>query len=109
MLKFAKIIDDTTKRCEVGIGDDVEYYIKAGFEQMDVEQSYLGDWYIAGYAPEKPEELIIKEEIEELKRKIADSNYAILEIAEGSATAEEYAQLIEQRKQWRARINELEG
>lgn len=48
-------------------------------------------------------------EIWELKGKLAASDYAIIKIAEGAATAEEYADLIAQRAEWRARINELEG
>lgn len=48
-------------------------------------------------------------EIAELKANLASTDYAIIKIAEGSATAEEYAELIEQRKAWRARINELEA
>lgn len=48
-------------------------------------------------------------EVEELKLKLAASDYAVIKIAEGAATAEDYAELIAQRQAWRARINELEG
>lgn len=48
-------------------------------------------------------------EIAELKDKLAASDYAVIKIAEGAATAEDYADLIAQRQAWRARINELEG
>lgn len=64
---------------------------------------------------EKPEpyeptdEEIKQSRIWELKHLLADSDYAIIKIAEGSATHEEYADLIEQRKAWRAEINELES
>ncbi len=47
-------------------------------------------------------------EIAELKRKLSDTDYAIIKIAEGAATAEEYADIIAQRETWRNRINELE-
>lgn len=47
--------------------------------------------------------------IEELKQKLADTDYAIIKIAEGSATAEEYSDVIEQRKAWREEINRLEN
>ena len=47
-------------------------------------------------------------QITELKQKLDDTDYAIIKIAEGSATVDEYADLIEQRKVWRNEINELE-
>ena len=48
-------------------------------------------------------------EINELKQKLADTDYAVIKIAEGSATVDEYADLITQRREWRKRINELGG
>lgn len=45
--------------------------------------------------------------ISELKRRLADSDYAVIKIAEGAATAEEYADVIAQRRAWRAEINTL--
>ena len=47
--------------------------------------------------------------IEELKQKLADTDYCIIKIAEGSATKEEYSDVIEQRKAWREEINALEA
>lgn len=47
--------------------------------------------------------------IVELKQKLADTDYVIIKIAEGSATVEEYATVINQRKQWREEINKLEN
>ena len=55
MLKYAKIINEETKQCEVGLGTNVEFYKSIGMTEMDVEQSYNGFWYAEGYAPEKPE------------------------------------------------------
>lgn len=54
MLKYAKIIDEETKQCEVGIGTNVEFYKSIGMTEMDVEQAYNNQWYVAGYAPEEP-------------------------------------------------------
>lgn len=48
-------------------------------------------------------------EIRLLKYKLAETDYAVIKIAEGAATVEEYADVIAQRKEWRARINELEA
>lgn len=51
---YAKIIDEETKQCEVGIGTNAEFYKSIGMTEMDVEQAYNGQWYIKGYAPEEP-------------------------------------------------------
>ena len=47
-------------------------------------------------------------EIAELKTKLAQTDYIAAKIAEGSATVEEYSEEIRKRREWRARINELE-
>ena len=54
MIKYARIIDEQTKQCEVGLGTDADYYESIGMTEMDVEMAYTGDWYIVGYAPEEP-------------------------------------------------------
>lgn len=72
-------------------------------------RGYDGNFYTKGTEPVKPAGIAAAEEIYELKNKLAASDYAITKIAEGSATVEEYADLIAQRKAWRARINDLEG
>lgn len=54
MLKYAKIINEETKQCEVGVGTNTEFYKSIGMTEMDVEQAYNGYWYVKGYAPEKP-------------------------------------------------------
>jgi deoxyribodipyrimidine photolyase len=48
------------------------------------------------------------ERIAELKQLLSDTDYVVIKIAEGSATKEEYADVIEQRKAWRNEIRELE-
>ncbi len=57
MLKYAKIINEETKECSVGIGTNAEFYQSIGMIEQDVEQGYNGSWYISGYAPDKPIEL----------------------------------------------------
>lgn len=47
------------------------------------------------------------ERIAELKQLLADTDYVIIKIAEGSATKEDYADVIEQRQAWREEIREL--
>lgn len=54
MLKYAKVINEETKACEVGIGTNAEFYKSIGMTEMEVEQAYDGSWYLKGCAPEKP-------------------------------------------------------
>lgn len=56
MKKFAKIINEETKACEVGTGTNTEFYNSIGMSEMEVEQAWNGAWYLKGYAPEKPTE-----------------------------------------------------
>ena len=51
----------------------------------------------------------VSERIAALKRKLSETDYAVIKIAEGAATAADYADLIAQRQTWRAEINDLEG
>lgn len=55
MKKYAKVINEETKACEVGIGTNTEFYQSIGMTEMEVEQAYDGSWYILGFAPIKPE------------------------------------------------------
>lgn len=73
MIKYAKIIDNETKKCDVGLGTNIEFYKKIGFTELDVEQAYNGGWYLKGYAPVKPERTI-QEQIETLEKSITARN-----------------------------------
>lgn len=66
-MKYAKIINDITKQCDVGIGTDSTFYESIGMELYKVEQGYDGNWYLEGFAPVKPAELILEESIKEAK------------------------------------------
>lgn len=67
MKKYARIIDTETKMCEVGLGDNVEFYQSIGMTEMEVEQSYDLGWYVLGYAPQKPLEIYKQEKHDELQ------------------------------------------
>lgn len=54
MKKYAKIINEEKKQCDVGLGTNTEFYKSIGMTEMDVEEAYDGSWYLSGYAPEKP-------------------------------------------------------
>lgn len=55
MKKYAKVINEETKACEVGLGTNTAFYQSIGMTEMDVEQAYNGSWYVEGFAPIKPE------------------------------------------------------
>ena len=54
MLKYAKIINDATKEVSIALGSNHP----SDYLEMNVEQAYTGNWYLEGYAPEKPEETL---------------------------------------------------
>ena len=56
MKKYAKIVNEETKACEVGLGTNSAFYKSIGMSEMEVEQAYDGSWYVKGFAPEKPVE-----------------------------------------------------
>lgn len=69
MLKYAKVINENTKLCQVGTGTNTKFYQSLGMTEQEVEQGFNGAWYLKGYAPEKP--------LEELKaEKRAEINQA---------------------------------
>lgn len=51
----------------------------------------------------------IMAEIRALKSLLADTDYVGIKVGEGAATHEEYAEILNKRQEWRARINELEA
>ena len=67
MRKFAKIVSEETKAVSIGIGTNTAFYESIGMELMDVEQGYDGNWYVAGYAPVKPQELVEAEALAQAK------------------------------------------
>lgn len=50
----------------------------------------------------------INRQIGELKQKLSDTDYKAIKYSEGWLTDEEYAEVKEQRKEWRSAINQLE-
>ena len=57
MQKYAKIVNEETGACIVGLGESesaAEYYESQGMELMEVEQAASGGWYLAGMTP-RPE------------------------------------------------------
>ena len=56
-----------------------------------------------------PDAELIQRRIEELKQYLSDTDYVVIKIAEGVATAEEYTDVITNRQAWRAEINQLQA
>lgn len=78
MLKYAKIINEETKACEVGLGTNNNFYASIGMEEMEVEQDYAGNWYLAGYAPAKPDAVLAEEKRADRDRLLQDSDIRML-------------------------------
>jgi hypothetical protein len=105
MKKYAKVVNETTKECIVGLGTDTSFYISQGMTYQDVDQDCYGNWFLKDYVPAPDKEFVIGE----LKQKLANTDYISAKIAEGSATREQYADIIAQRQEWRAEIERLEA
>ena len=72
-MKYAKIINEQNQ-CEVGIGTNADFYKSIGMEEMEVEQAYDGQWYVKGYAPEKPAPTV-----EEIQKMLTDGVQAFMD------------------------------
>ena len=62
MIKYAKIVNEETGLCEIGIGTNIEFYKSIGMVELDVQQSDVdNNWYLANKCPMKTEEQKAKE------------------------------------------------
>lgn len=108
---YAKIINEETKQCEVGVGTNTEFYKSIGMTEMDVEQAYNGQWYVKGFAPAQPEPTEYEkaqERIAVLKAEIASVDYKQFKYLRGELTAEEWEEVRAYIQARTAEINELE-
>lgn len=108
-MKWAKVIDDEKKTCEVGIGTDGEYYRQQGYRYVDVEQAANGMWYLKGYTPMLPYTPEVLEKIADLKKELSTYDYIGVKIATGCATIEQYAEQIAYCEELRKQIRKLKG
>lgn len=65
MIHYAKVINEETKQCDVGLGANRKFYASIGMTKQDVEMAYNGLWYLKGYAPEEPEKTYEQKRMEE--------------------------------------------
>lgn len=57
MIKYAKVINEQTGLCEVGIGTNSKFYKSIGMNEQDVSQSDIdGKWYLSDKCPMKSPE-----------------------------------------------------
>lgn len=99
MIKYAKVVNEITKEVNVGVGTNEEFYKSLGMTTMEVEQAYNGNWYLTGYAPVKPHNQEIQEQIEALEEQITDRN------VRGALLGDEFA--INKITQIEAQIEEM--
>lgn len=97
-----------------------EDFIKDGFIEIDEEQGNKLKWnvpqmYVRGEVVDDTAEIKKRQteentirEIINLKSQLTETDYVVIKIAEGVATEKEYADILKDRAEWRARINELE-
>lgn len=78
----------------------VDFVTKHLYDDDDFEAVLL-------YMP-APAEEVRERRLNDLKRKLLETDYVVIKIAEGAATSTDYADIIAQRIQWRKEINELE-
>ena len=104
---YAKIINEKTKQCEVGIGTNAKFYQSIGMIEMEIEQAYNGNYYIKGYCPKKPQEIINQERIAELEKYLTTTDWYAIRYAD---TGEEIPTEIKKARQdAREEISKLRG
>lgn len=110
MKKYAKIINEETKLCDIGDGTNSAFYKSIGMMEMEVEQAYDGNWYLAGYAPAEPaptKEEQQKARQEAYRAEVDPITCHINRLKDEEQTAEviaEIAALVEKRK---AKVEEI--
>lgn len=67
MKKYAKVINEETGLCEVGLGTNIDFYKSIGMLELDVEISDVDNaWYLSEKCPHKSDEEKKKEERQRL-------------------------------------------
>lgn len=108
MKKYAKIIDDKTKACIVGLSAGCDdFYKSEGLSLLEVEEGYDGSWYVAGFSPQKPIRLEREEQVRRLLHQLRQTDYIALKIAENESLKEKYAKTLALRQSWRDQINSI--
>ena len=73
VLKYGEIVNSETGLCNVGLGDDIEYYKSIGFVELNVQQSEIDNfWYLEEKCPKRTEAQKRILEIEDEKQAIQE-------------------------------------
>ena len=112
MKKYAKIINEETKQCEVGLGTNSKFYQSIGMTEMEVEQDYEGNWYLVGYVPVKPEPT--KEEQQQARQQayreeVDPITCHIQRLGDDEQTAEVIAEIAELVAERKAKVEEIKA
>lgn len=116
MKKYAKVINEETKECMVGLGTNIEFFKSMGMTEQNVEEAWDGNWYLKGHVPQKPKDI----QIAELEKQIETLNNKMLRdiiiLQDPNATEEEKAEAqqyfnekIAQKEDLVEQINELKN
>lgn len=105
--KNVEYVDDNIERLKCTLdfipGTD-ESDIKE-FQDDEIEQSYDGTWWLKGFAPEKPQEQVLQEEMDSLIAYLTETDwYAIRYADSGVAIPDE---IKTKRAEARTRIDEI--
>lgn len=74
-----KIYNPKTHEVLVAVGDNIPFFDSMGYTEVgEVEQAYDGRYFIAGYAPTKPQEEIEKQVRVERNRRIAETDWYMM-------------------------------
>lgn len=77
MIKYAKVINNETGLCEVGIGTNAKFYKSIGMKELDVSLSDInGQWYLSDKCPIKSEETKLQEAKEAKTQEATDKAYS---------------------------------
>lgn len=77
MIKYAKVINEQTGLCEVGIGTNSKFYKSIGMNEQDVSQSDIdGKWYLSDKCPMKSDEDKLTEAKEAKTKEATDKAYS---------------------------------
>lgn len=74
-----KIYNPKTHEVLVAVGDNIPFFESMGYTEVgEVEQAYDGRYFIAGYAPTKPQEEIEKPVRAERDRRLAETDWYMM-------------------------------
>lgn len=77
MIKYAKVINEQTGLCEVGIGTNSKFYKSIGMKEQDVSQFDIdGKWYLSDKCPMKSNETKLAEAKQAKLNEATDKAYS---------------------------------